>query len=135
MRGIVSLFIVLTGAVAVLSMGGCERNATFRNTIRFTGNVYTGHKDAASGTIIGDAPAADARVVCTNTNDYAKTAANGSYTLEVTTVRTYQGNDTEAFQISASSLSGLDETITVNAKPGDTVNVRTLVLTKHTEGQ
>lgn len=119
----------------LILFGGCDRNATFKNTITFKGAVCTGSKNSTTGVITAQGPAAAAQVACINTNESTATAADGTYTLVVNAVRTFQGTDTDTYQLSASNATGQDETVTVSAKPGDTVSVRTMVLYSHTEAQ
>jgi hypothetical protein len=120
--------VVLLLVVGIL---GCNRNSTFQNSVTFTGKVSYGHMDTTTSVLTKDGSAQGAVVTCNNYSDSAKAANDGSYSLNVQSVRTFSGVNSDSFTLQA-SWNGADETITVYGKPGDTISVREFILYKHT---
>ena len=117
---------------------GCERNSTFKDSISFQGYVNYGHMgtDAVGNSVlISDGPLSNASVICEGHPEAAKTKTDGSYTLVVKTVREFKGLNSEQYTLWAFTSTGGDEKVSYTAvgKPGDTINVRSFVLYKHTE--
>lgn len=127
--------ILLTAIVCLLccTFTGCERNSAFKDKITFQGYVNSGHM--SSGIIIVDGPLPNVSVVCEGRPEVAKTKTDGSYTLEVKTVRKFTALDADTYTLWAFTSTGGDEKVSLTAvgKPGDTVNVRSFIINKHTE--
>jgi hypothetical protein len=121
--------IVLLLLIAMAS--GCQRNSTFQNTVVFEGRVYSGAMNTTTNVLTVGSPVQGAVVTCENYPGSAKTASDGSYSLTISAVRGFSGINTETYTLQA-SYQGLDETITANGKPGDTISVRDFVVYQHT---
>lgn len=120
----------ICGCIIICS--ACQRNSTTANTITFNGYVNAGHTDTTTNVLVIDARLANAVVTCDGFPGSATTASDGSYSLNVQSVRLFQGQNADTFTLHANS-SGRDEKITASGKPGDTIKVRDFVLYKHTE--
>ena len=120
-------------AVIVLAAGlcACQRNSTTEQTVSFQGTVYNGHQDPTTSLIINDGVCTNAVVTCTNFPASTKTGVAGTYVLSVSTVRTFSAPNADSYGVQASA-NGMDETVTVFGKPGETIHVRDMILYKHT---
>jgi hypothetical protein len=111
---------------------GCERNATFKDSITFKGSVYYGHTALGSSTVVIDNPAQNAVVSCDTFPETTKAGLDGSYELTVNAVRNFQELNADRYNLRATA-QGRDEQVIAYGKPGDTIMIRDLVLYKHTE--
>jgi hypothetical protein len=125
-------FITALILLALIIFTGCDRNATFKDTISFSGKTYVGHKDETTGKIVNDGPATDATISCESFPESTKTSSTGSYTLTITAVRSFAALNSDSYTIRAVS-KGTDEKTITSGKPGDTITVRDLILYQHTE--
>lgn len=112
---------------------GCQKNATFKDSITFQGYVHYGILNSSS-IIVSLGPQADATVICEGHSEYTKTTSDGSYSLTIGSVRNFGGSNFDNYTLKAFSPNGGEEKATVSGKPGDTIKVKTIILYKyHTE--
>ena len=118
-------------AVSFFLFSGCNRNSTFKDTVTFEGDVYSGVMNSTTSVVVVGSAMQGAVITCTNYPGSVKTASDGSYTLKVQAARTFGGINADTYTLQA-SCNGNDETITAYGKPGDTIHVRDFVLYQHT---
>jgi len=142
-REISFLFMVLF-SFSIFFILGCGR--TFESKITFKGKVYyawtkTYFNGVSTVTVLNPTnPASDAIVNVVGYDDVAHADSSGSYTLTIKTYRQFLSNNKDLYTIQAMSPRSFssekiasDEYTTVYAKPGDTIEVRPLLLYQYTE--
>ena len=124
-RFLPAAIIIITAAF----FSACQKNATFNEQVSINGNVSYGAVDPATGLVKVTGAANNATVSCTGFSETAKTGSDGNYTLSINTTRSFSAPNADAFSLNA-SWQGNSKTVTVYAKPGDTVKAGDIVISK-----
>ena len=127
--------LLMIAAVGILA-AGCDR--MFKDSITFRGEVYSATVSTTTSLITPGLALTGATVQVEDYGNSVKTGASGEYSLQIEAYRSFFSPKADQYKITAfhpRGSGGGDESVYIKARPGDSIEVRPMLIYEYTTSE